>query len=177
MLKKIGLVLAALVIVILVLASFQPKTFRVERAAVMNAKPAVVFAQFNDLHNWMAWSPWEKRDPAMKRTYDGPKSGKGAGYGWDGNGRVGAGRMTIVESTAPSRIVVDIDFSRPMVAHDKGIYTFTKVAGGTEVRWAMEGQVPFVGRIFHLFTNMDKMIGGDFETGLANLKTIVEKKK
>ncbi len=175
MLKKIALVLAGVIALILILAAMQPNTMHVERKITVNAKPAKVFAQFNDFHKMAAWSPWEKKDPAMKRTYEGAKSGKGAVYGWDGNGQVGAGRMEIVESTAPSKIQVKLDFLRPMVGHDTVEYTFVKNGKATDVTWSMEGPVPFVGKIFHLFMNVDKMVGADFETGLANVKAIAEK--
>ena len=175
MLKKIVIALAAVVAIILILAAMQPNTFHVERKAVINAKPARVFAQFNDFHKWEAWSPWEKMDPAMKRTYSGKASGKGAVYAWEGNGKVGAGSMEITESAASSKIIMSLDFKKPMVAHDTGTFTFAKSGKGTEVTWAMDGQVPFVGKIFHVFMNMDKMIGKSFEDGLANLKAIVEK--
>jgi len=176
MLKKIAIALGVVIALILILASMQPRTFHVERKIVVNAAPAKVFAQFNDFHNWISWSPWEKKDPAMKRTYEGAKSGKGSVYAWDGNSQVGAGRMEITEVVPPSKIDVKLDFLRPMVAHDTATYTFVASGKTTEVTWSMDGQVPFVGKIFHLFMNMDKMIGGDFETGLANVKAVVEKK-
>lgn len=176
MLKKIAIGLGVIIALILILASMQPNTFHVERKIVVNASPAKVFAQFNDFHKWTAWSPWEKKDPAMKRTFEGAKSGKGSVYVWDGNSQVGAGRMEIVDEVAASKIDVKLDFLRPMVGHDTATYTFVKAGKTTEVTWAMDGQVPFVGKIFHLFMNMDKMIGSDFETGLANVKAVVEKK-
>jgi len=176
MLKKIAIALGVVIALILILASTQPGTFHVERKIVVNAKPAKVFALFNDLHSMSSWSPWEKKDPAMKRTYEGAKSGKGAVYAWDGNSQVGAGRMEITEVVPSSKIDVKLDFLRPMVAHDTVTYSFVKAGKATEVTWAMDGQVPFVGKIFHLFMNVDKMVGGDFETGLANVKAVVEKK-
>src|SRR5678809_735754 len=126
MLKKIAIALAAVVAIILILAAMQPNTFHVERKAVINAKAAKVFALFNDFRKWEAWSPWEKMDPAMKRAYSGKASGKGAAYAWEGNGKVGAGSMEITESVAASKIVLNLDFKKPMVAHDTGTFTFVK---------------------------------------------------
>jgi len=175
MLKKLAIALGVIIALILVLAAMQPNTFHVERKLVINAAPAKVFAEFNDFHKWEAWSPWNKMDPAMKRTYSGSTKGKGASYAWEGNSKVGAGSMEITESTPSSKIVTNLDFKKPMVCHDTSTFTFAKSGKGTEVTWAMDGEVPFVGKIFHLFMNMDKMIGKSFEDGLANVKAIVEK--
>jgi len=179
MLLKIGIVVGGLVVIavgaVLVAAAAKPNTFRVERMVTINAPPEKIFALMNDFRNFGAWSPYEKRDPEMKRSYSGPASGKGAIYAWDGNKNVGSGRMEILESTPPSKIAIQLDFSRPFEAHNHVEFTLEPGDGSTTVGWAMEGPVPFVAKIMHVFINMDRMVGGDFDTGLANLKLIAEK--
>jgi uncharacterized protein YndB with AHSA1/START domain len=167
----VGLVLAA----ILLFAATKPDTFRVERSISIKAPPAKVFALINDFHNWPAWSPWEKMDPAMQRTHGGAPSGKGATYGWEGNSKVGTGRMEIVESAAPSKIVVKLDFLKPFEAHNYADYTLESKGDSTNVTWAMYGPAPYMAKIMHVFISMDSMVGKDFETGLANLKAAAEK--
>ena len=112
-----GLIVIALVAV-LVIASRKPDTFRIERSATINASPETIFALINDFHQWRSWSPWEARDPALKRTYSGAASGKGAVYAWEGNRNVGSGRMEIIESAAPSKIVIKLDFIKPFEGHN-----------------------------------------------------------
>jgi hypothetical protein len=168
-------VIVALVVLVLVLAAMQSNTFRVERSADMQAPPDRVFAQINDFHKWTAWSPWEKLDPALNRTYGGPESGKGTTYDWEGNKQVGKGRMEITESLPPSKITIKLDFLKPFEAHNTTEFTFSPRGGGTAVSWAMTGQRPFMFKVMCLFMNMDNMIGKDFEKGLANLKGVVEK--
>jgi hypothetical protein len=175
MLKKIVLGLGALIALVLILAATKPKTFKVERKAVMKAPAAKVFAQFNDFHNWAAWSPWEKLDPAMQRTYSGAKSGKGAIYEWKGNNKVGSGRMEITESPAPERIGLDLLFLMPFESRNTTVFSFVKQGEGTEVTWTMEGPNNFFSKLMQVFMSMDKMIGKDFEAGLSNIKAIVEK--
>lgn len=176
MFKKIVLALIAVVAVILIVAATRPGSFRLERTTTIDAKPAKVFALLNDFHQWPAWSPWEHKDPAMKRTYGAKTKGVGAEYAWDGNGQVGKGSMTIAESVPSSRIAVNLNFERPMVAQN--LIEFTIKANGktSEVTWAMSGPVPYIGKVIHLFVSMDKMVGKDFDEGLANLKAAAEKK-
>ncbi len=174
MLKKIAIALIVVIAAILGLAAIQPDTFRVERKLQMKASPAKVHAQLNDFHNWGAWSPWEKLDPAMKRIHSGPLKGKGAAYAWEGNKQVGSGRMEILETSA-DKIVVKLTFLMPFEAHNTAIYSFTPKDGGTELSWAMEGPMNFFSKVICVFASMDKLIGKDFEAGLNNIKAIVEK--
>lgn len=176
MVKKILIGLAVVIAVILVAACFQPNTFHVERTVTIAAAPGKIAPHINDFHNWGAWDPWAKMDPSMKVTYSGAASGKGAVYEWQGNGQVGQGRMEITDST-PSQILIDLDFIKPMSAQDKASFTLTPKGTSTDVTWAMDGNVPFVGKIFHLFMNMDKMVGGQFERGLGDLKAAAETAK
>lgn len=173
----IGIAAALIVAVsaVLAYAATRPDTFRVQRTANIKASPDKIFPLINDLRGWTAWSPYEHKDPAMKRTYDGPPAGRGAVYAWDGDKNVGQGRMEIVEASSPSRIVIKLDFLRPFEAHNTA--TFTMLPGGetTTVTWAMDGPALFIGKVMGVFVDMDKMIGSDFEAGLANLKTLAEK--
>ncbi len=173
MLKKILIGLVVVIAVILVAASFQPNTFHVERTVTIAAVPEKIFPQINDFHNWTAWDPWAKMDPSMKVTYSGVANGKGAVYEWQGNGQVGQGRMEITDST-PTKITIQLDFIKPMSARDSATFTLNPKGNSTDVTWAMDGNVPFIGKIFHLFMNMDKMIGGSFDQGLASMKAVAE---
>jgi uncharacterized protein YndB with AHSA1/START domain len=179
MLLKIGIVVVALIVVgvvgILVAAAAKPDTFRVARTAEIKAPPERIFPLMDDFRRFGAWSPYEKRDPDMKRSYSGPESGKGAVYAWEGNKNVGSGRMEILDSTPASKVVIKLDFMSPFQAHNLVEFTLVPHDGSTTVGWIMEGPVPFIGKIMHVFMNMDRMVGGDFETGLANLKLIAEK--
>jgi uncharacterized protein YndB with AHSA1/START domain len=174
MIKIVLISLAVLVAGVLLFAATRPDVFRVERAASIKAPPEKIFAVINDFERWAAWSPYEKKDPAMKRTRSGPASGKGAVYAWDGNNEVGAGRMEITDAAAPSRVAINLDFTRPFEAHNAVEFTLDVKGGETKVTWAMRGQVPYFAKIIHVFFDMDKMVGRDFEAGLANLKAISE---
>lgn len=175
MLKVIALVIIVLVIAFLLYVMTRPNTFRVQRSTVINAPPEKIFPLLNDFHSFGLWSPYEKLDPVMKRTYKGAVKGTGAIYEWEGNNKAGKGRMEITESMSPSRIAINLDFEKPFQAHN--IIEFMLVPNGnsTEMTWAMHGPVPFMGKVIHVFMDMDRMVGKDFETGLANLKAIVEK--
>jgi len=170
----IAVILLVAAAAVLVLAGMKPDTFRVERAARIEAPPQRIFGLINDFRNWASWSPWEKMDPALKRTYSGPPSGKGAVYEWDGNKKVGQGRMEIVDA-APSRIAIKLDFLRPFEAHNNVVFTLTPQGDATLVTWAMQGPLPYLGKVMHVFMNMDRMVGKDFEAGLANLKAAAER--
>ena len=174
MLKKILLILAAIIAIILVAAVFQPAEFRVIRSATIAAPAATVFAEINDFHRWQAWSPWEKLDPAMKRTFEGPASGVGASYGWEGNSDVGAGRMTITESKPAELIRIKLEFLKPMPGECPTEFAFRSEGGATTVTWTMTGANSYLAKIMCLFMSMDKMIGGDFEKGLGTLKQLAE---
>jgi uncharacterized protein YndB with AHSA1/START domain len=169
-------VLAVSVAVVLVLAANKPDVFQVERATSIKAPPEKIFALINDFHKWGAWSPYEKKDPAMKRTYRGAESGKGAVYAWEGDKNVGQGLMEIADSTPPSKIVLKLDFVKPFEAHNIVEFTLDPKGDTTEVRWVMRGPTPYLAKVVHLFFDMDSMVGGDFEAGLANLKTLAETK-
>jgi uncharacterized protein YndB with AHSA1/START domain len=177
MIKKILLILAALIAIVLVVAAFQPAEFRVTRSATIAAPAAVIFTEINDFRRWQAWSPWEKLDPAMKRTFEGPPSGVGAVYGWEGNSEVGAGRMTLTESRPADLIRVRLEFLKPMEAQSAAEFTLRPEGSNTTVTWTMSGRNNYPAKVMCLFMNMDKMLGGQFEQGLASLKTIAEAKK
>ncbi len=171
----IAVVLAIIIAVILILAATKPDTFRVERTAVVNAPADKVFPLIADFRQWLNWSPWEGRDPALKRSYSGAERGKGAVYAWDGNKNVGSGRMEILEATSPSTVVIQLDFLKPFEAHNTAEFTMLPQGGATSVIWVMQGPAPFMSKVMQVFMNMDRMIGRDFEAGLANLKTMTEK--
>jgi hypothetical protein len=172
---KIVAGIACILALLAVVIATRPSEFHVERSIVINAPPAAAFTQVNDFHRWAAWSPFEKLDPDMKRTFDGPTSGVGAGYGWSGNGKAGEGRMTIVESLAASKIGIRLAFTKPMQATNKATFTFTPTDAGTKVTWAMDGKNNFAAKAFHMVMDMDKLVGGEFEHGLGTLKTIAER--
>ncbi|MEO8637090.1 MAG: SRPBCC family protein [Gemmatimonadales bacterium] len=174
MLKKILLVVAALGLILAVVVALQPAAFSISRSATISAPDSVVFAQLNDFHNWEAWSPWSKLDPAMKATYAGPAAGAGAEYSWAGNKDVGEGRMTILESTPSSAVRIKLEFLAPFAATNTAVFTLTPTTNGTIVVWTMTGRNNFMAKGANLVMNMDKMVGGDFEKGLAQLKTISE---
>ena len=175
MFKLISIALLVIIAAILIAAATRPDSFRIERSIRVSAPAEKIFHYVNDFHQWGVWSPWEKLDPAMKRSYAGPQSGNGAVYEWQGNGKVGQGRMEILDTSAPGHIVIKLDFIQPFEAHNRAIFNFQPVGSDTEVVWAMEGPSPYVSKLMGLFFNMDKLIGNDFERGLANLKAISEK--
>lgn len=173
---KITLVVVAVVIAgILILAATKPDNFSVQRSASIKAPPEKVFALINDFQRWGAWSPWEKKDPAMKRTFSGAAEGQGSAYAWEGNGEVGSGRMEIMESTPASKIAIKLDFLKPFEAHNIAEFELAPQGEATTVTWTMHGPAPFVSKLMQVFFNMDRMIGKDFETGLANMKAAAEK--
>jgi hypothetical protein len=174
MLKKILIVLAVIVVVFLIIVATRPAEFRVTRSASIAAPPPVAFAQVNDFHKWEAWNPWGKIDPAMKVTYEGASAGKGAIYTWAGNKEVGEGRMTITESRPSDLILIHLEFFKPMAGVSLTEFTFKPEGNQTVVTWTMTGKNNFIAKAMCLFMNMDKMIGGQFEKGLAAMKSIVE---
>jgi hypothetical protein len=171
--KVILIVLVLAIVGVLAFAATKPDTFRVQRSTSIKAPPGKISAVLSDFREWKAWSPWEKMDPAMKRTYGGAPSGKGATYAWQGN-EVGHGRMEITEAAA-NRVAMDLDFVKPFEAHNKVEFTLEPKGGATELTWAMVGPVPYPAKIMHVFVNMDRMVGSQFEAGLADLKTLTEK--
>ena len=175
MLKIIAIVVAVLIAGILIFAATKPDTFRVQRSASIKAPPDKVFALINDFKAWGAWSPWEKKDPAMKRTFGAVTSGKGAQYAWDGDKNVGQGSMEITESTSPSKIALKLDFLKPFEAHNIVEFTLAVQGDTTNITWVMHGPANFISKLMQVFVNMDNMVGKDFEAGLANLKAAAEK--
>jgi uncharacterized protein YndB with AHSA1/START domain len=174
MIKKILFGLGAVVAVILVVAAFQPSDFKISRTTTIDAPADKVFPLVNDLHKWEQWSPWAKLDPNAKMSYEGPEAGVGAGVSWAGNSDVGEGKMTILESTAPSLIRINLAFVKPFAGNSEAQFTFASAGPQTTVTWAMSGKNNFISKIFCMFMNMDKMVGGDFEKGLTAMKAIAE---
>jgi uncharacterized protein YndB with AHSA1/START domain len=171
----IAVVLAIAIAILLILAANKPDTFTVRRTTMVKAPPETIFPLINDFHQWGTWSPYETKDPAMKRTYSGTASGKGAVYAWQGNKNVGSGRMEILDSSAPSKIVIKLDFFAPFEGHNTAEFTMLPQGDVTNVTWLMHGPVPFMAKIMHVLMNIDRMVGKDFEIGLANLKRLTEK--
>jgi uncharacterized protein YndB with AHSA1/START domain len=161
------------IVIILVLAMRKPDTFRLERSTTIKAPPEKIFPLVNDFHHWMKWSPWERLDPELKRTYGGAESGKGATYGWQGK-KAGTGRMDIIEAKPSSKILIKLDFMKPFEAHNTAEFTFTPQGDGTRVDWAMFGPNIFMAKLMSTVINTDKLVGKDFDKGLAALKAAAE---
>jgi uncharacterized protein YndB with AHSA1/START domain len=177
MLKKILVALAIIIVGFLIVVALQPSSYQVTRSASISGPPADVFTQVNDLHKFQDWSPWAKIDPAVKHTFAGPPAGTGAVCSWAGNKDVGKGSMTITESRPNDLIRFRLDFIEPFTSTATTEFTFKPEASQTVVTWTIFGQKNFLSKAFCLFMNMDKMLGGDFEKGLAQLKAIVEAAK
>lgn len=176
MIKKLSAALAVLVVLVLAYAATRPDSFRVARRVSISAAPEKVYPLLDDIRAQNAWSPWDKKDPAMKRSYSGAATGVGAVYEWDGNKEIGAGRLEIVESVAPRKVVMKLDFTRPMEGHNVAAFTLEPQGAATEVTWSIEGPMPYVSKLFSLFCDMDTMIGKEFEAGLADLKALAERR-
>jgi hypothetical protein len=176
MIAIVAVVLAVAIVAVLFLASTKPDSFRIQRSAVMRAPAGSIFPYINNFHQWANWSPWENKDPAMKRSYSGSESGKGAVYAWDGNKNVGSGRMEILDASSPSKITIKLDFFKPFEGHNTAEFTFVpeRDASATNVIWVMQGPSSFMSKVMQVFLNFDTMIGKDFEAGLANLKKLTE---
>ena len=174
MVKILLIGIAVVITGVLLSAATRPDTFHVQRSAAIQAPPERIYGLIEDFRHWSAWSPWEKKDPGMKRTFGDQTRSKGATYAWDGNGEVGQGRMEITDTLAPSRLALELDFVRPFEAHNRVDFAFAPSGSGTEVTWSMQGDVPYLAKIIHLFVDMDRMVGKDFEAGLANLKLAAE---
>jgi uncharacterized protein YndB with AHSA1/START domain len=171
----IGAVMIAAVIVVLVLAATKPNSFRVERSIDIAAPAEKVFPYLDDLKQQRLWSPWDQKDPNMKREYSGAPRGVGAIYAWDGNREIGAGRQEITSVTPHSKIEANIDFFRPFEAHNRIEFLLKPAGGGTNVTWAIYGPMPFMSKVMSVFMSFDKMIGNEFEKGLMQLKGLAEK--
>jgi hypothetical protein len=174
MLLVVSLALLVLVVAILGIAAARPGSIHVERSTSIMAPAEKIYPLINDFREWAAWSPYEARDPAMRKDYSGASSGKGAIYAWDGNGQVGQGRMEITDTVSPSRVTIALDFVRPFKGHNVAAFTLLPEGARTRVTWMMDGPLAYPAKVIGIFMNMDTMIGRDFETGLARLKGIAE---
>ena len=175
MLKTIAIVVVVLIAGVLAYATTRPDSFRVERSITIKAAPDKIYPYLDDFNRWAVWSPWEKLDPAMTRSFSGAASGKGAAYAWEGNSKVGAGRMEITDSTPSSKLLIKLDFLKPFEGHNTTEYTLSPTGDSTKLTWAMYGPAPFISKLMGVFVSMDSMIGKDFESGLAKLKDAAEK--
>ena len=171
----IPIVLAVAFAIVLILAAMKPDRFSIRRGATIKAPPEKIFSLINDFHQWGSWSPWENKDPAMKRTFSGAASGRGAVYAWDGNKNVGSGRMEILDASSPSKIVIKLDFFAPFEACNTAEFNMLPQGDTTGVDWLMHGPASFMSKLMQVFMNIDKMVGKDFEAGLSNLKKLTEK--
>jgi uncharacterized protein YndB with AHSA1/START domain len=176
--KIIGAALALTAATVLVLAVRKPNAFRVERTIVIDAPPAKVFEFLDDPRRQSEWSPWDKKDSSMRKIYSGAPKGVGAIYEWDGDRNIGAGRLEIVQVIPSSKVVMDLHFLRPMEGRNVAEYDVAPQRdGGSIVTWSIRGPMPFLSKVMCVFLNMDRMIGKEFEAGLADLKALVEKKR
>jgi carbon monoxide dehydrogenase subunit G len=166
--------IAVLLVAILSFAATKPDSFRVERSVSIKAPPEKVVALIDDFHQWSLWSPWERLDPAMQRTFSGATSGTGAAYTWTGNRKVGAGHMEVLDAS-PSKVTIKLDFLKPFEGHNTAEFTLQPNGDSTRVTWAMYGPSPYMSKVMGTIFNMDKMIGKDFSTGLANMKRVAER--
>ena len=174
MIKIIVLVVVGLIVTLLIYAATKPDRFVVQRSIGINAPPEKIYPYLSDFHSFGDWSPYEKLDPAMKRSYSGAPNGKGAIYEWEGNKKAGKGRMEITGDLPASNVTIDLDFVKPFEAHNIVEFTLHPTGGSTNVTWAMHGPSPYIAKLMHVFFDMDSMVGKDFEAGLANLKAIAE---
>lgn len=175
MLRNILIAVVVVIAGILVYAATRPDSFSVQRTTTVHAPPDKVFALINDFHRWGEWSPWEKLDPDMKRTFGGAATGVGSNYEWTGNSKVGAGRMEILKAAPASQVEIKLDFIKPFEGHNIAEFTLTPQGENTQVVWVMHGPAPYISKLMGVFVSMDTMIGKDFETGLANMKAAAEK--
>ena len=172
------LILAIVVLIIagiVIFAAMQDADFTITRSLDINAPAQQLYDKIADFHGWGAWSPFEKLDPAMLKTFSGPAAGVGAAYAWSGNSKIGAGRMKVTEAAPASRVAIALDFERPFAASNIALFTLAPQGAATRVTWAMTGKRNLIAKIMSLFMNMDTMIGGQFAEGLANLKALSEK--
>jgi uncharacterized protein YndB with AHSA1/START domain len=169
-----AIAIAVLIAVLLLYASTKPDTFHVERSVHINASPEKIFPLINDFHLWDAWTPYNK-DPAMKKTYSGSNSGKGAHYAWEGNKQVGQGEITITNTTPPSQLVFDLHMIKPFEGRNVATFTLTESGNTTQVTWCIDDKHKLMQKTIALFVNLDNVIGKDFEVGLARLKAVAEK--
>ncbi len=176
MLMKLLLVLAAALAALLVYAATRPDTFRIERSTLIQAPVGKIFPFLDNPREANRWNPFIRRDPGLKGTYSGPASGPGATFEFDGNKDVGKGRVTVLSTQPPERVTVQLDMSAPMTVHNTVEYTLQRDGNATRVTWSMHGPASFVSKLVGVFINVDRMIGNDFEAGLASLKRLAEGK-
>ncbi|MCA0423017.1 MAG: SRPBCC family protein [Proteobacteria bacterium] len=165
---------AALVAMVFIVAAFRPDQFTVTRSAVIATDQQRLYAIISDLANFDTWSPWSKLDTGMKKTLVEPTAGVGGSYAWDGNGNVGAGKLTIAGLQPVSEVRLDLDFLRPFAASNRVVFALVPKGEATRVTWTMTGPVPILARVMHMFMDMDRLVGGQFEQGLANLQALAE---
>jgi hypothetical protein len=177
MMPKILLPFAVIVVGFVVVVAMRPSEYRVARTASIAAPAPAVFAQVNDFHKWTAWNPWARLDPGMKQTYEGSAAGTGAIYTWAGNKEVGEGRMTVIESRPSNLVRIKLEFFKPFASTSTAEFTLEPEGDRTTVTWSMAGNVNFIAKVVHLFMDMDAMIGGNFEKGLAHMKSVVEARR
>ncbi len=176
MIKTIAIVIAVAIAALLLYAATRPDSMHIERSALIKASADKVHPLINDLHSFNTWNPYNKKDVAMTVTYRGPATGPGSAFDFDGDKSAGKGSISIVEPAGPNRVSMKLDMSSPMEAHNDIAFTLVPLgSNATQVTWAMHCQSPFIGKLMGVFINMDKMIGRDFETGLASLKTLAER--
>lgn len=173
-LAAVAAVLLLAIAVVLILAAKKPDEFRVARSASIQAPPEKIAPYINDLRRHVEWSPWEKMDPGMMRSFSGSPAGVGQHYNWDSKKDVGAGSLEITEITA-AKTKMNLDFTRPFKCNNFVEFRFEPKGEATEVTWAMNGVTPFVAKIMHVFCNAEKMCGDAFTRGLSDLKLLAEK--
>jgi len=175
LLKKIASTVVCLILILVIVIATRDPDCRIQRSITINAPAAAAYALVSDFHQWGNWSPWEKVDPSMKRTFSDKASGTGATYYWIGNNEVGEGKMTMLQCDEPNKVVIQLDFIKPMTATNTATFTFDKQPDGTKVTWLMEGKKNFIAKAFSMVVNVDKMVGSQFETGLSAMKQAAEK--
>lgn len=175
MFKIIALVLAAAVAIFFVYVALRPSDFRITRSQSIEAAPETIFALVNNLHGFNRWNPFAQGDPTLKLVYSGPEAGRGAAYAWDSSGKTGQGRTVITESLAASRVVMKLEFLKPLTATNSAEFTLAPSGSSTTVTWSMSGKRPFSHKLLSTIFNFDKIVGGEFEEGLARLKVLIER--
>lgn len=174
MLRKIAIAFVAIGLLAVAFVATRPAEFSVQRSAGIEAPPAAVYALVSDFRAWAGWSPWEKLDPAMQKTYSGAERGEGASYAWSGNSAVGEGRMTIVESVPDERVVIRLEFLKPYASTSETRFEIAPRGAGSAVTWSMKGENDFLGKLASLFVDVEAMIGASYDEGLSALKRIAE---
>jgi len=172
--RMLVMIVLLLAVALVALLATRPDRFHVERSATIDAPSSTVFSHIDDFHRWTAWSPWEKIDPQLQRSYDGPHSGVGAGYRWSGSSQVGEGSMRITESIPDRKVGIALEFIKPFRASNVATFTLAPEGPGTRVTWAMDGTNSWLAKLIGLFMSMDRMVGTEFEKGLATLKQVCE---